>query len=426
MTFYLRFQLVLIVLLLAAAPGFGATAKASNAGSDSDGNLPTLSSLIQKAITTHPLVEQAKADLRAGDQAVKTAKWQYYPTPSVSYEKAFVDDDGYTTVLSLDQPLWSGGRLSSSLDAAQANITGLNASLAENQRELALRVVGVYAQWVSASLQREALEASESRHQGLLEKMQRRFSGGVSTGSDLELTRGRLQSVKAQAAATAASEISAVTTLAVLTGQELDSAILAATPRQSPPELDRWDQGLLIGALGHSPSLKRADANVKVARAGVKERRSATRPEVYLQFQRQFDDRRPDSRVQVGIRSQFGAGLSSFSGIAQAREAVSSALALRRSEELAIREQVRSDLALLDSFAARRPALEEALRTAEQVFASYERQFLTGSKSWLDVMNSARDLQGAQLQVAEVIAGQLSVEWRLYVLSNPLSVDGQA
>ena len=101
-------------------------------------------------------------------------------------------------------------------------------------------------------------------------------------------------------------------------------------------------------------------------------------------------------------------------------------MALRRSELLAIREQVRSDLALLDSFAARRPALEEALRTAEQVYASYERQFLTGSKSWLDVMNSARDLQGAQLQVAEVIAGQLSVEWRLYVLSNPLSVDGQA
>ena len=130
--------------------------------------------------------------------------------------------------------------------------------------------------------------------------------------------------------------------------------------------------------------------------------------------------------MQVGIRSQFGAGLSSFSGIAQAREAVSSALALRRSEELALREQVRSDLATLDSYALRRPALEEALRTAEQVYASYERQFLTGGKSWLDVMNSARDLQGAQLQVAEVIAGQLSVEWRLYVLSNPLPLDGQA
>ena len=426
MIFHLRLRLVLVVHLLAVAPVYAATVNPSNEDADAHGNVPTLSSLIQRAITTHPLVEEGKANLRAGDQAVKTAKWQYFPTPGVSYEKAFVDNDGYTTVLSLDQPLWSGGRLSAGLDSAHANVSVLTASLAESRRELAFRVVGVYGQWLSASLQRQALEASESLHQELLERVQRRFDGGVSTGSDLELAIGRLQSVKALAAATAASEISAVTTLAVLTGQELDTATLAAGPRQSPPELDRWDQGLLIGALAHSPSLKRADANVKVARAGVKERRSATRPEVYLQFQREFDDHRPDSRVQVGIRSQFGAGLSSFSGIAQAREAVSSALALRRSEELAIREQVRSDLATLDSYALRRPALEEALRTSEQVYASYERQFLTGSKSWLDVMNSARDLQSAQLQVAEVIAGELSVEWRLYVLSNPLPVDGDA
>ena len=426
MIYHLRLRFVLVVHLLAVAPGFAATVNPSNEDAAAHGNVPTLSSLIQRAITTHPVVEEGKANLRAGGQAVKTAKWQYFPTLGVSYEKAFVDGDGYTTVLSLDQPLWSGGRLSAGLDSAHANVSVLTASLAESRRELAFRVVGVYGQWLSASLQRQALEASESLHQELLERVQRRFDGGVSTGSDLELAIGRLQSVKALAAATAASEISAVTTLAVLTGQELDTATLAAGPRQSPPELDRWDQGLLIGALAHSPSLKRADANLKVARAGVKERRSATRPEVYLQFQREFDDHRPDSRVQVGIRSQFGAGLSSFSGIAQAREAVSSALALRRSEELAIREQVRSDLATLDSYALRRPALEEALRTSEQVYASYERQFLTGSKSWLDVMNSARDLQSAQLQVAEVIAGELSVERRLYVLSNPLPVDGEA
>lgn len=417
---------MLVVHLLAAMPGFAATVNPSNEDAAAHGNVPTLSSLIQRAITTHPVVEEGKANLRAGGQAVKTSKWQYFPTPGVSYEKAFVDGDGYTTVLSSDQPLWSGGRLSAGLDSAHANVSVLTASLAESRRELAFRVVGVYGQWLSASLQRQALEDSESLHQELLERVQRRFDGGVSTGSDLELAIGRLQSVKALAAATAASEISAVTTLAVLTGQELDTATLAAGPRQSPLELDRWDQGLLIGALVHSPSLKRADANVKVARAGVKERRSATRPEVYLQFQREFYDHRPDSRVQVGIRSQFGAGLSSFSGIAKAREAVSSALALRRSEELAIREQVRSDLATLDSYALRRPALEEALRTSEQVYASYERQFLTGSKSWLDVMNSARDLQSAQLQVAEVIAGELSVEWRLYVLANPLPVDGEA
>ena len=425
MIFHVRFQFVFVALLLMGSPVFAAKDQRSSETGGFNNDSPTLDNLIRQAIQTHPLVEQGKADLRAGNQAVKTAKWQYFPTPAISYEKAFADNDGYTTVLSLDQPLWSGGRLSAGLDSAKANVTVLSASLAENRRELAFRVVGTYGQWLSASLQHKALEASESLHQDLLARVQRRFDGGVSTGSDLELARGRLQSVKALAAATAAAEISAVTTLAVLTNQELDSATLAAGARRTPSGLAETEQALLVGALAHSPSIQRADANVKVARAAVKGQRSATRPEVFLQFQREFDDFKPDSRVQVGIRSQFGAGLSSFSGIAQAREAVSSAIALRRSEELAIRERVRADLATLQSFAFRRPALEEAVRTAKQVYESYQRQFLTGSKSWLDVMNSARDLQVAQLQLAEAVAGQLSVEWRLYILSNPLPADSR-
>ena len=85
-----------------------------------------------------------------------------------------------------------------------------------------------------------------------------------------------------------------------------------------------------------------------------------------------------------------------------------------------------ADRATLHSFSLRLPVLEEAERTSEQMYESYQRQFLTGSKSWLDVMNFAWDLQGARLHLAEVIAGQLSVEWRLYVLSNPLPVDGEA
>ena len=421
-----RLRPVFVTLLLLASPAFAATVDPLNGDANSRISLPTLSTLIEKAVATHPLVEEAKADLRAGDQAVKTAKWQYFPTPAVSYEKSFADNDGYTTVLSLDQPLWSGGRLSAGLDSARANVSVLSASLADNQRELAFRVVGVYGQWLSASLQRQALQASESLHQELLDRVQRRFDGGASTGSDLELAKGRLQSVKALSAATAAAEVSAVTTLSVLTGEELDSTTLAAAPRQRPHGLAESDQSLLVGALAHSPSIQRANANVKVARAAVKGRRSATRPEVFVRFQREFDDFMPDSLVEVGIRSQFGAGLSSFSGIAEAQAAVSSAIALRRSEELAIRESVRSDLATLQSFALRLPALEEAERTARQVYESYQRQFLTGSKSWFDVMNSARDLQGAQLQLAEAIAGQLSVQWRLYILTNPLPVDGDA
>jgi len=83
-----------------------------------------------------------------------------------------------------------------------------------------------------------------------------------------------------------------------------------------------------------------------------------------------------------------------------------------------VREQLRSDLALVESFELRLQALEIATQTAEDVYLSYERQFLTGRKSWLDVMNSARDLQQARLQLADVTAGRLTLGWRLFVQLN--------
>jgi adhesin transport system outer membrane protein len=85
-----------------------------------------------------------------------------------------------------------------------------------------------------------------------------------------------------------------------------------------------------------------------------------------------------------------------------------------------IREQIRSDLALVESFDLRLKALDVATKTAQDVYESYERQFLTGRKSWLDVMNSARDLQQARLQLADVTAGHLTLGWRLFVQLNSL------
>ena len=73
------------------------------------------------------------------------------------------------------------------------------------------------------------------------------------------------------------------------------------------------------------------------------------------------------------MRSQLGAGLSSYSGIAEAQKKVSAALAFGRSAEFSIRERSRSDLALLYPFEIRLPALQEATRTAIEVYESYNR-----------------------------------------------------
>ena len=414
-------------------PFFGVAADSEQTSTSGPGSLEAL---LQSALEEHPLVDAGRAEIRSAEQGIKSARWQFFPTPGVEYQRAYADDadrnfqgDDYTAVFSLEQPLWSGGRISGGLASARAALGVSQASLQENQRELALRVVQAYGEWLTASLQKDTLETSEQRHLKLFERVRRRMEGGVSTGSDLQLASGRLQSVKADRAAIEARERSAIAVLSELSGRSLTVSELANARRNLPQELVLLEANLVNSALSHSPSIERADAEVEAARAEIKTRRAQTRPDVFLRFERQFNNLQfanqgPDSRVLVGVRSQLGAGLSSYSGIAEAQETVSAALAFRRSAELSIREQVRSDLALLNSFEIRLPALQEATRTAIEVYESYQRQFLTGRKSWLDVMNSARDLQQARLQLADVTAGHLTLSWRLYVLANPLQAIG--
>ena len=392
----------------------------------------SLQSLLQRAIQTHPLVDSGRADVRSATQGIKSARWQYFPTPGVSYQRAFADDDDpsfqgddYATVFSLEQPLWTGGRLSSGMQGARASLDVAEAALAGSQRELAFRVVQIYGEWLSANLQKQSLRISEDRHQTLFEQVERRAAGGVSTGSDLELARGRLQSVKADRVATAAREYRALAVLSELVGLPLSSEALELGKGGYPNLPSGSESELIRIGLEHAPAIRRAEADIRSARAEIKNRRSQTRPDLFVRFERQFNnlqfaDRGPDSRVLVGVRSQLGAGLSTFSGISEAQESLGAAMAQRDSAELSTREQIRSDLALVESFELRLQALNVATQTAQDVYESYERQFLTGRKSWLDVMNSARDLQQARLQLADVTAGQLTLGWRLYVQLNTL------
>jgi len=88
----------------------------------------TLEETIKATVSTHPAIQSQLAQLDASLSDVQTARQQFYPTPSVSVEQvsSSAGDWQYgqkSTVQAyrLQQPLWTGGRLTAGLDKAQAN-----------------------------------------------------------------------------------------------------------------------------------------------------------------------------------------------------------------------------------------------------------------------------------------------------------------
>lgn len=386
----------------------------------------SLEALIRASITNHPSVLAQHARIVSAESNIQSAKWQYFPTPNVTLQRAYADandpsfqgdDNAYT--VSLDQPLWTGGRLKAGVASARAELAIASASVGDSEQSISFRVVQAYGDWLSAWLQSQALITSLATHQKLYDQVLRRQEAGVSNGSDLSLARGRLQSTKAQLVVVQAQQESAISVLSQITNIELDSASLSKS-RGVRPELIQNIRVLLDEAVARDPSVERSQGEKRRTAAEIRSRKSALRPDVFLRFERDFGDFQfsnsgPDSRVIVGVRSQLGAGLSSLSNVASAEAELKASEAQINANKQDVRERVLQDYSLANSFSARIVALEIAQVTAQDVSDSYARQFLAGRKSWLDVMNAARDLQQAELQLADAQAGFLVVSWRLRI-----------
>jgi len=383
-----------------------------------------LENLIALALSSNPLTKSQQTLVESAKVGVDSAKWQFYPTPSVSVEMAntsssdlLYQGDKRVSIGRIQQPLWTGGRLSAGVNKAEAGLAVSQASLEEARLQLGLRVVQAYGDWLSAHLKTLANEKSLATHIRLHDQVKRRVNEGTSANSDLTLAIARLEAISAELTAVRAQGEVAIARLGQFLGNPVDAALLMKEVA-SPYSLTGNMQGVLEQAIDINPSIIKAQATARVQEVVIDEKRADLSPEVFVRAERQygnytFANGPPENRFFVGLTSRFGAGLSTFSSIEAARLQHNAALTDIEVQTRAVNEQVLSDYALAQSIASRIAAVYKSLSAANDVLSSYNRQFLAGRKSWLDVMNAARELTQTETQLADLHATQVVVTWRL-------------
>ena len=396
------------------------------------GSLPAqaqrLEQLINSALASHPSAQGQRALVQSAAASVESANWQFYPTPSVSIESAnasatdrLYQGDNRVSTVRLQQPLWTGGRLTAGMDKAAAGLVASQASLEEVRLQLGLRVIQAYGDWLSAYLKTLANEKSLATHLRLRDQVNRRLSEGASAQSDLTLAVTRLESISADVTAARAQTEVALARLGQLLGGPVDGALLAqavAAPREYANAGRTGVQALLEMALSINPSVAKTQAQARVQEAVISERRADLSPELFARIERQYGNYNypngaPENRLFVGLNSRFGAGLSTLSNIEAARTQYAAALTEIEAQSRTVSEQVLSDYAQAVSTASRTVSIQMSLKAAADVSTSYDRQFLAGRKSWLDVMNAARELAQTETQLADLQSTLVVVTWRL-------------
>lgn len=108
----------------------------------------SLGALIGETFATHPALRGQQGMQEAAQAGVAAARWQFYPTPSLSLEQASTatNDPSYrgdqrVTTVGVRQSLWTGGRLTGNLAKTEAQDLAARAESEGIRQQLALRVL---------------------------------------------------------------------------------------------------------------------------------------------------------------------------------------------------------------------------------------------------------------------------------------------
>jgi adhesin transport system outer membrane protein len=372
-------------------------------------------------LASHPSVLGRQADVRAANADLAGAQWARYPVPTVEATTPAAGDGTPGGLLRIEQPLWTGGRITGTIDNAKRQVEVSGEALQEARWTLSLQLISAYFEALRQGAREAHATAAIREHEKLLGMIRRRVAQDVSPLVDQRFAESRLYQAQSDKSVATQSLSNAIAQLAQLTGQTGTAIAWDGLNTQGmPATLEAAKQA----ATDASPTLRRLRNEAAIAEATIEIRRSAYSPQVLLRLERQAGGSLvADSRALIVLQAQPGAGLSAFT-------AVDAAVAKRDSALMAI-EAARSDLHTRvavdwDDYVASTSRLSDSQLSSAmsaEIFDSYARQYVIGRKTWIDVLNAVRESVQANYVLEDARAQSVAAALRLRLACGMLLVE---
>jgi len=408
----------------------------STAGTPGEQRLPasekpawTLDRLVNEAVAGNPETLSKRASLESAEALVDAAFQQFFPTPYAQVQQGYEqnknqsnDSSDRVGIVGLRQPIWTGGKLTADLDTAKTSALSADYSITETQLSLAQRVVAAYQNLMLAHGRVKA----QTEGIKLLEKytamMDRRVQSSVSASVDQALVNSRLSQARSDLSTYKTGAQTALAQLDQLIGRplkagdiELDFSTALAAP-QEPEEVLRQ-------ALQTNPTLRRMEADIQTVVHQTEQQKAALMPTLSVKAEYQtglFDQEgtEDDTRAYATLEFNPGAGLSSLANIRAASAKVTGTKQLKEAARRDLTTRIQADYQDCQNAYIRQRLIGKTMQSSRDVLESYTRLFVAGKRSWLDVLNSARELTQNELVMADVLAVYQASTYRLRLHSG--------
>lgn len=394
-------------LLGAAAASALLTAAAAQPAAAED-----LRDAIILAYQTNPTLLAQRSQQRATDESYVQSRAGLRPQVDISAgvgyvrswpEPVFGSDESNSTsaTISLNQPLYTGGRVAHGIDAAMAGVERGRENLRSVEQQIMLSVIQAYADVIRDTEIVRIREANLGVLQRQLEEANARFEVGEITRTDVAQSQSRLASSEADlSSARAQLSISRAAYTAVV-GQA-PGTLEPLPPLPTPPaDFDlALDQALI-----ENPELRSAMWSLQAAEASVAAARSEYLPSAGLSASYGtagtaepfgLDD---EQTLRAGLNVSvplYAAGLNR-SRVRQALENANTAQLGVEGARRTVLQDVSSAFAQVLSTADALSASEEQVRAARIAAEGVRQEAQVGLRTTLDVLNQELELRNAEI-----------------------------
>ena len=424
-----RFQHVLARIAFAVSVAAGLTPNA--------GTAQTLEDALSGAFCTNPelMAARSKTDVSAEKLTQAKAASRVRVAGEVYTGMAEVESEALGPIsvhpsrygLTLEKPLYAGGRLAAATRLAQSGLDAREAAVTGVEQRVFLATAEAY---LSVRMQTEILEIRRRNVSMLakrLEQARARFGEGEITLTDVAQSEARLAAAKAQSRAAEAMLESARASLRRVSGLDVTHPL-----PPGPHEFSHLGEHKIVelaylnnpGLAGLSDRLDMADADLRIARSSL--RPSASVVASVGRQQDQFPVAGETDVAQVGVRVRipFYQGGAGTSRMREARAEIRARNAELADVRRRIVEGVQQALELGAASRERVRALETGIKAADLAVMGTSREAEGGQRTTLDVLDAEQELLEIRVDLLEARQDALIAEYRLMVQMGFMTAQG--
>ncbi len=365
----------------------------------------------------HPAIKGKLAELKAQGYRIASAKSARYPILSGSVNR---QDDGeqYGSLL-LRQPLWAFGKIDTpiALEKVREDIERLK--LLQIQRQLIERTTIAFIGVQRGQQRLQVADENITEHQKLYQQIERRKVGQLASEADVRLAFSRTTQAELQRERIrgdlqiAVAELKSLTQIEIGYHKNVESDFVVLP----------GDATINSLAIKRHADIQIKKEQIEIVKYNVAMEKIVSTPTLYAEVTRDFFDSSTDDETRFGITFEGaldGAGLGIFNRIKSSKALVVAARQDLSSTKNDVALQISSLLTSLSLQGRLQKSLLSSADAVRKTRESFYRQYDSGRKTWMEVLNIQRELTELLLQLVQAKNDQLSLSLRIAALIGHL------